>query len=318
MSLSAAEIIFYLYIPLIITDIGIFARLLYKLYIVTDESNRKISSVQQMLNLICFSAVIFCSLCDMLHAFGSMITNENLLTNTEWILIFHTGADVFYYMNTLTLYIILVHRLYTTFKNSMFQISIYLLSFITIFIFLQAVVMLSYCLNVAIFNCDPKEWCDVLGIQSAIITANDYILNGILFILFIKKLRQLVLMRVRYDSITNFTKDKNNENNQNIKLLNVITKQSIIGVSLTLANQAFATAVFISFTWGTVNNWDKYLMIDYLSRGVEGVCVCCLLYLGLHINNDEYMKTCKYCHNACYNCCVPQTKKQNMDVYYAM
>ena len=313
--LSAAEICLYLYIPFLVMDITVFIRLLYKLFIFNDSRSRKLSKIQLIMHISCFSAVIIAAICDMIHALGSIITQTSLLTNIAWIRTFRVSADIFYYINSVLLYSILVNRVFSTFNETMYEINWYFKLFIIAMISFQSLVMISYCLNLAIFNCDPDIWCKMLGYQSAVITANDYILNGILFILFIRKLRQLIVMRLHSDRSSNINSDHNN------KLLNVITKQTLIGISLTLSNQLFATFVFITYTWIDINKWDEYTSFDYLLRGIEGMTVCILLYLGLQINDTEYMKCCKHCHNACFDCCAKTTSqnaKRKMTDYQPM
>ena len=320
MATAYASIILYFYIPLFTIDLSIFIRFMHKLFYSMDPNirRRRISLIQQRLHLICFTAVILSSICDMIHAFGSIITHTKLDTDIEWILASRIMADIFYHINTTALYIILVHRLHTIFNKSMYQISTPFLWLIACFISFQCAIMISYNANTLVFNCHTALWCKMKGIQSAIITLNDYILNALLFVLFIKKLRQLVAMRVRYDSMINFDKHSQQGNERNIRLLDTITKQCIIGVSLTFINQLFATTVFAIRTWKQTTHWDPYLVEIYLIRGAEGVFVCGLLYLGLQFNNNEYMKICRICHNECYDCILRHTKakRTTTDKYY--
>ena len=135
--------------------------------------------------------------------------------------------------------------------------------------------MISYVVNIAISDCaDERIYCQLFGIQAAIIAIIDYILNIILFTLFIHKLRQLIFARLQHDS---FDSDINIilQNAANNRLLDVITKQTIIGVFLTLFNQAFGTSVFLTGTWNLPTQTD--LVCDYLTRAIEGAFVCFLL-----------------------------------------
>ena len=127
-----------------------------------------------------------------------------------------------------------------------------------------------------------------------------YIRWGIIF-LFIRTFRELIVMRLIPDRLNIIIDD------YITRLLKMITKQTLIGITLTLMNQLFATCVFITYTWIDTSKWNTYTSFDYLLRGIEGMSVCILLYFGLHVNEKEYMKCCKYCHNACFNCCVRTT-----------
>ena len=319
MSLSPAEIILYFYIPFLIADISIFIRLLFKWFYVRETKDSKILPVQQKLHLICFAAIILSSLFDMAHAFGSFITKTLLLPIVDWILAFEITADTFYYISSLTLYIILINRLHVTFDKSMYQISKRFLAFIWCFITFQALVMIAYVIELY-FNCEPPIWCRIQGFQAAVIVISDWTLNAILFVIFIQKLRELVAMRIRYDSTINFDKNSQEGNAQNIRLLDTVTKQCIIGTVLTFANQMFAATNFISFMLPP-SDWETSMVFIYLVRAIESVFVCALLYLGLQMNHKEYIKICGLCHNAVYDCCVTTTKKDvcnEMNEYHRM
>eukprot|EP01084_Bolivina_argentea_P081524 147603_1 len=310
MSVSPAEAVFYFCFPAIIADAIVFARFIHKLYIVHDENTRKISQFQQVAHIICFGTILLTSISDTLHGFGSMWTDTTLRPHIGWIQVFHVTADVFYFISSLTLYIILVQRLFWTFNNTSYQISKYFLLFIAILIIIQALVMILYCLNVAIFDCSTPIWCHLIGILSAIITVIDYILNIILFTLFISKLRQLVIVRLQGDTSDMNINDALN-NTANNRLLNVITKQTLIGVFITIFNQSFGTCVFLTEAWNMAS--ETKLVYPYITRGIEGMFVCFFLYLGLYINNNEYMKICGFCHQLCNICCIQKTKRAVTD-----
>ena len=256
----------------------------------------------------------------MMHAFGAIINDSELLTTVQWVLGFIIGADIFYFITSLTLYITLVHRLYITFNHSMYQISNHFLWLIACFIAVQALVMIAFILEIVLFNCEPTIWCKVEGYLSVCIAINDYILNAALFVLFIWRLRQLIALRMRYNfgHINLDRKSVVNRDRQTIRLLDVITKQSIIRISLTFVNQMFASVNFVVFMLPP-GDWNTYLCIVYLVRGAEGVFACVLLYLGLSINDEEYKRICGSCHGACYHCCVMTTSPlQISDQYYQM
>eukprot|EP01084_Bolivina_argentea_P312704 541389_1 len=325
MVLSPGAIVFYAYIPCIIFDIVIFSAILYKLYIVHNKRSRKISQFQQILHIICFTAIILTSLFDAAHGFVAMITNTNLFgkASLKSLVIIELFADIFYYTNSLLLYIILIHRLFSTFTNTSFAISVYFFYFISFQIMLQIILMTLYCMNLAIFNCITTAWCNRLGVTASLITFNDYILNILLFSLFVNKLRQLIVTKLtaavgEYNNMHMKINKALNNNKADNKLLNVITKQTVIGTFITLTNQAFATCIFITFTFDSAEKAESSVMIAYLLRGFEGAFVCFLLYLGLIINNKEYMKICKLCHKGCYNLCISMTQRKvnNLSQHY--
>ena len=336
MPLSApAAIVFYFYIPFIIWDIFIFSKYIYKMYYIHTSKTRKLSLLQQVLHNTCLSAIILTSIFDMLHGFGAMITNTELLglTSLAWVTDMEILADVFYYTNSLLLYIILIHRLFKTFSNTAFAISNWFYYWISFQIIFQAFLMTVYLLILSIDNCRHQIWCKRLGLTASLITANDYVLNIILFSLFVKKLRQLIVTKLSSE-IFEYQNDESDEdydeesremtpvtprnmakaldNNANNNLLTLITKQTVIGTFVTLTNQAFATCIFIVFTFESAQKADSLVMIAYLLRGGEGAFICFLLYIGLGMNSDDYMRMCKWCHKACYNLCINVTTR-NVD-----
>ena len=305
MTPKPSEIVFYFYIPLIIPQIIIFIVLLNKLYRKNnqDTSAKKLSKCSQILNIICFVGIIGTSIFDMLHGFGAMMLNTVLLSKDKLTTSFHINADIFYFTCSVTLYIMLTHRLYSVFYDTLYKISKYFISFVVMMITIQIVTMTAYMSIIAITECEPKYFCEVVSSLAGVIALNDYILNGILFTIFIRKLRQLVVARLG-----------ENDNTMNLKhisgLLNVVVKQTIIGGNLVFVNQTFVTVSFIQFKWGSPSDWEWYLVSVYIIRGVEGCVVCCLLYLGLSINKKTYWKVCGGCHRCCFDLFVHSTTKR--------
>ena len=178
-------------------------------------------------------------------------------------------------------------------------------------------------------TCHHPLWCHRLSLTASLISLNDYILNIVCFGLFVHKLRQLIITKLKSelnefmdDSIVNQRGYSNSvadgvnqalDHNRNNQLLNLITKQTIIGTLVVFANQSFATGVFIIDGMMPLDVSVNWTWIVYLLRGVECAFICFLLYLGLGINTKEYEKVCKCCHGCCYNLCVKLTTKTIKD-----
>ena len=180
--------------------------------------------------------------------------------------------------------------------------------------------IIRYMINVIIDNCHHPLWCKRLGQTASLITLNDYILNIICFVLFIRTLRRLIVAKLSSD-VYEYMDDSQESvetndileamGNTNNGLLTLMTKQCVIGTFIIIANQAFATCIFWILTFGDKDEEEsRMLMIAYLIRAVEGAFISCLLYLGLGINHKEYRIFCKYCHLSCYNLCVKSTKNK--------
>jgi len=295
---------------------GTFISYLHKLYCV--GSNRdKLTSLQRLLHNTCMFAVICTSIFDMLHAAGSMITNTPLLGagTVQWVTLMEILADIFYYFNSLLLYFILIHRLYRTFDKSSYSISRRVFQWIGFQMLLQLILMTIYLLNLAVHNCETTKWCKRLGITAALIMANDYILNAILFTMFLRKLKQLVESQLT-SSMSDMSLSQAMDHRNHRRLLNLITKQSVIGTFVIIFNQMFATCIFIIFAFeGSKFNAKSDLglvRIAYILRAVEGIFICVLLYFGLAMNEKDYHRFCRCCHKACFSI-VRKTTTRNVE-----
>eukprot|EP01084_Bolivina_argentea_P269337 457716_1 len=301
-----SQIVFYGYIPFIILQIITFLRFLCR-----NVKAAEIMKFTKTLHIICFLTIILTSSCDMVHAFAAMVTNSSIIpvfSPLEYIKYLVPVSDSFYYIGTVSIYIILVQRLYTTFRHSIYKLSKYVVGFIALLIITQSIWMFLFILNVLFYDCDTSFWCHVLGIQSAIVVIIDYIINTMLLILFIKKLKDLLNSRFS-ESIDVEHLNVNSLSKPNSRLLNLITKQTIIGILMVLTNQLFGTFVFFMTTWNHISSFSGYLVFCYLLRGAEGSVVCYLLYVGFGINNAEYMKVCGCCHQTLSNCCIKSTRE---------
>lgn len=184
-------------------------------------------------------------------------------------------------------------------------------------IVIQAFVMMSCCIHILLDDMtgpSNRWYFEVLAVQTASVTVIDYVLNIILFSLFVRKLGQLVSLRLLLDA--------NNSGNDSAsildhvtisRLLHVITKQTLLGISVTVINQSFATSAVIAEYNGSMTA-NEYAII-YLVRGGEGAMISFLMYLGLFINNDEYTRICGSCHDSCYHCTLKRARKQITRTY---
>ena len=192
--------------------------------------------------------------------------------------------------------------------GSCYAISRWIYHWIAFQMLVQSILMAAYLLNLAIFNCRETIWCKRLGFTAALIMINDYILNVILFTLFVRKLKQLVESQLT-SSMSDMNLQQALEHRNHKYLLNLITKQAVIGTFITVLNQTFATCIFITFSFGSANVALSLAMISYILRGVEGALICFLLYIGLAMNAEDYYRFCKCCHQACYGLCVHKATK---------
>lgn len=306
----------------------IFTKYIHKMYFnkssKTDD-RPTLPRLQQVLHNIVMSTITLCAIFDALHGLAAMVTNTELLgpTAVPWGTYCMITADVCYYTTSLLLYNILTHRLFKTFANTAFAISNRWYYWIIFQLVLQPIIMIIYLSILSFDNCNTEFWCNMLGVFAAILTANDYTLNAVLISLFVRKLRQLIVTQLKYEiadksppnsprstTASVVSRAIDNNGNSQKELLRLVTKQSVLGTFLVLINQAFATAIFCVFTFSSTNTINSLVVISLLIRGAEGSFMGFLLYIGIGINSNEYMKICKTCHDLCYNLCIKMTAKK--------
>merc|ERR1712087_790017 len=103
---------------------------------------------------------------------------------------------------------------------------------------------------------------------------------------------------------------------QHREMVDVVTKQCIIGISITVISGGFAISIFIAETFNPETDVD--LMWCYTVRAVEGLFIAILLYLGLKMNESCCQNICGFCHRRCFQCAQRQFKKDATGRYYAM
>ena len=186
----------------------------------------------------------------------------------------------------------------------MYRLNRSTLLFALIIMSLQCLLITAYCIIVAVQairhvhgHSFSAFWYHFSGDISACILSVDIILNVFLFLLFVRKLRHSMMTRLRSDTESMTFQDTMKQIKANTRILDVITKQTLIGTSVTFCSIGFAMTSFITETFGTDS--PMKFTIAYAVRAVEGVMITALLYLGLYINDAEYKKLCGSCHRKC-------------------
>ena len=122
------------------------------------------------------------------------------------------------------------------------------LIFASFIISVQCLLMTLYTLDVG-FNYDEtlsdSKWVHVGEVLSASILTVDAVLNVFLFALFVRKLRQSVMMRLRSNSESMTVSDALNQKS-NTKIVDVLTKQTLIGISVTFCSAGYMMMSFVT------------------------------------------------------------------------
>merc|ERR1711879_997793 len=99
-------------------------------------------------------------------------------------------------------------------------------------------------------------------------------------------------------------------------LMDCVVKQSILGILITVISGGFPISIFVVETFNAET--DRDLMIVYIVRGMEGLLIMVLSYLGLAVNDRTYRRICKFCHKRCHRCAVDKFKQKVSTRYYSM
>ena len=136
--------------------------------------------------------------------------------------------------------------------------------------------------------------------------ANDFIINFLLCILFVVKLRQVVfefevihnwdLSSVHHREDSEFS-DDSSLTRKGYHLLDVVTRHSIIfGIAIFTNQVYFISGLFISFSKLVENNFAHAAGLSVGLRAWENVVNLFALWISLSMNVNIYMKLCKFCH----------------------
>ena len=333
-----ATFIIYFCVPFILIDCVIFCRLLYRIHYVPQ--NRTTPTFQYRAHIICFCCIILSTLCDVGHAFGSWTTNTSILPEIPWISTVEVFADIFYFLSSITIYIILIHRLHRTFKYTTYRLGRCIFIIFFIMITIQCLLMTAYCILLALENTAritetrfQLTWHRVLSAVSAAICISDVLFNLCLLALFIRKLKQSMMARIEFQPFgLSQKRDKNDlkrfrlsvesslSETSNMKTLHVITKLTIIGTAVTFCSIGFMTSAVIldaAYRPGQQAFVTTYWS-DYCVRAVEGALILSLLYLGLGLNETIYMRVCGCCHRKCFQCAQRRFKNEATHDYVRM
>eukprot|EP01084_Bolivina_argentea_P003779 7121_1 len=309
----------------LITSLIMSIHLTYQLFL----SNSK-SKVRTLYRRITFISCIFCTFCiiaDLIHVTHAFIDNGIIISHKyDHALV---TATAFYYVGTVTLYILLMSRLYFTFQNTMYSLSNSLTIFIGLLISISALCGVYYCIIIASIT-DEYKVITFNRPATIILEINDFILNSVLLILFVYKLKRFIADSYDYNNTMellindseesihsrNNTKSLSSIHRDQVKLephqnkfVRVITRNSLLGSLAIIANQLFWIGYMYDVYIVRDITVNLYPSIVYSMRSCENMINVMVLYLSLTINDKMYFKLCNSCHKACYQCNVKQSQR---------
>lgn len=128
---------------------------------------------------------------DSYHLFYSYY-NDIFIVDGEKLGIIISIADIFYYLGNVSIYITLIYRVYFTFKDSVYAISLKQLSFVVFILSLDIIAILVFVTFVSRFFENDRSSVTVILIVLSFDTINDILLNATLLYLFLSKLHAII------------------------------------------------------------------------------------------------------------------------------
>ena len=234
------------------------------------------------------------------------------------------AADGLFFFTTIIFYIILIGRCYLTFRDTEFELKKCTIIFISIMIIISVLCMISYLiiLQFSLYSNILIKYIDA-G-MTILMSVNDIILNITLLIIFIHKLRSLIvnlgkndvtIRDIEHDESELITNDDAVSSilldNAQVNLIIVITRHTLLSFYALIFNQIvyliLCSLIFIPIYSDTI----QYLsLICYMFRSLDNVVIVSALYLNFGFNLKIYLKLCGYCHVKFYRRITIKTKNK--------
>ena len=264
----------------------------YQLY--CKDSSNWINALYRnltMIIMICFTLTITLATSWMFNHYISKQFQESSMVIVLVI------KDIFYYTANILFYTLLLLRISVPFElNKCVKYSL------TFVILLSAITSIVYIIMIIRISNDNYQIWRILLI---ILSCNDLILNLMILVIFVKKIKRTII-----DIDPSISPDA--LRNVNV-MMNVVAKHSILfGVSIFI-NQTFTAAVFISTFFG---NGGIFSFLGDAITAITNTLDCTfnvlVLSLILRANYDKYICLCKYCHLCMAKCCFKNVDKKRV------
>lgn len=247
-----------------------------------------------------------CICCDLIHYILSFSLQIDLLSPQQEILIVIVIANISYYIGCIFFYILLVMRVYTGFKGTVYALSRWIFFFLW-FLIITSIFASIWHISIMIFIQNEDLETKLKRPAFMILMLNDALLNIVLFILFIYKLRQISI------STQSLSDDISNISFQTNKTLHIITRHCVLFGIAILSNQLFYTSGYIISFYPPTNN--VLIGIVYQLRALENMINIMVLYLCMTLNSDLYQKLCSICHTQLMKCCGTSIQRRATEYY---
>ena len=260
-----------------------------------------------------------------------------------------TSTDICYYLSNFLIYVVLVYRVYFTFKNSVYAITKCQLTFLIFVLISDLCAIFIYVFYISTFfvrsSKDSTAETDTVLLVLGFDTVNDLIINITLLYLFLKKL-YIIIFNLdmtsdigyggyendvpdspeivsynlsSFDETSNYELDEKQTNI--VRLMTKTTLLTMVAAFFAQIWNVFAGVVEYRFATNELSQAElnSLAVVGLNIRDIEGVINCTVLYLMFTFNLNQYNACCGKCHASLYNNCLDQvqsnivkTKKRTM------
>ena len=255
---------------------------------------------------LCFICYIITGCFDWIHCL-LIGYNEYSFTNDKnnyIISLIICIGDIFYFIGSLSLYLLLLIRLYLIFANKKYKVKPSFIGLMVLLILFSLVMMGIYLfpINKPIYQ---------RKIPVILICVNELIISVILSVSFVKKLRWYIVNQIKninsIDDRELLLNDMNNNKNAPInKIFELTIKHTILSIIMVFVNIWFYSILLYEIL---IQYNDITATIEYTLRSFEMISLGILLSLSLKHNNKAYYLLCKCCHNRCIKYSSKKIKK---------
>eukprot|EP01084_Bolivina_argentea_P097607 175459_1 len=275
--------------------------------------------------MLTVTGVISCtvsSIGDTIHISHALLSNIQILS--QKLTIYLAISDIFLFVGNIAFYALLITRVQVAFSDSVHKLN---KCFLFILWLLVAIICIGNCayilLLVFYLNFYHINTFDYNGFIASVIIFIEFILDIVLSIIFIYKLCQVFVSIDAMIDHYSFSRSKISRSKNSIAfimrsktaphIVNTITRHCILFTIAISANMiVFVAFVFIVFNKTFTLSHKSYMVIPYIARQLEDLCMVIVLFLNLNVNHSIYNKICKICHVGCLNCCVKWSYKRHL------
>ena len=229
-----------------------------------------------------------------------------------------------YILNICLFYMLLLSRIYFTFKDTIYECNKYLLRFYASLILillvsfptLTVIIPLSCNLD---FQSDKQLFYDAIGLST--LGAIDLFFNLSIIYIFVKNLYRLMLSQISGDRVAiidNAASISINGYDQimlqrNMTLIQLMTKHTILGIFAIFAAEFCYVLMIINWKMDKHGHDLLALIMEHLFNLSYCTVILCV-FLSYSFSKRWYQCCCKYCDACCLSLCIKMTNTSHVGI----